>query len=62
MSVHDGPIAGQEVPHVHIHVIPREDGDGGRSMLAMWPDAPPIGSVPPDFAALGELATKLQAA
>ena len=62
VSVHDGPIAGQEVPHVHIHVIPREDGDGGRSMLAMWPDAPPIGSVPPDFAALGELATKLQAA
>ena len=47
---------------MHIHVIPREDGDGGRSMLAMWPDAPPIGSVPPDFAALGELATKLQAA
>ena len=43
VSVHDGPTAGQEVPHVHVHVIPRTDGDGGTSMLAMWPSAPPIG-------------------
>ena len=46
VSVHDGPVAGQEVPPVHVHVIPRTDGDGGKSMLAMWPSAPPIGSVP----------------
>lgn len=51
VSVHDGPMAGQEVPHVHVHVIPRTDGDGGKSMLAMWPSAPPIGSVPPDVRA-----------
>lgn len=50
------------VPHVHVHVIPREPGDGGRNMLAMWPGAPPIGSVPPDFAELGGLAERLQAA
>ncbi len=24
----DGEIAGQEVPHVHLHVIPRTRGDG----------------------------------
>ena len=32
------------------------------AVLAMWPDAPPIGSVPPDFAKLGELSEKLQGA
>ena len=27
--LHDGPLAGQEVPHVHVHVMPRTQGDGG---------------------------------
>jgi histidine triad (HIT) family protein len=26
--VNDGPAAGQEVPHAHLHVIPRFPGDG----------------------------------
>ena len=61
--LHDGPLAGQEVPHVHVHVMPRTQGDGGRCAgMAAFPDAPPIGSVEPDFAALGALAEKLQAA
>ena len=29
VGVNDGPAAGQEVPHVHAHVIPRFDDDGG---------------------------------
>ena len=29
VAVNDGPAAGQEVPHVHVHVVPRSAGDGG---------------------------------
>ena len=27
IGINDGPAAGQTVPHVHIHLIPRYDGD-----------------------------------
>ena len=37
VCIHDGPLAGQEVPHVHVHVIPRTLGDGGLTLMAMWP-------------------------
>ena len=37
--IHDGQGAGQEVPHVHVHVLPRTAGDGGRSLPALWPEA-----------------------
>lgn len=30
LVVNDGPEAGQLVPHVHLHVIPRTSGDAGR--------------------------------
>ncbi|MFB6080953.1 MAG: HIT family protein [Haloferacaceae archaeon] len=29
VGVNDGRAAGQEVPHVHAHLVPRFDGDGG---------------------------------
>ena len=60
VGIHDGPIAGQEVPHVHIHVIPRNEGDGGRTLLACWPEAPLPGTVDPDFTSLTELSERLQ--
>ena len=28
LSLADGAVAGQEVPHAHLHVIPRKEGDG----------------------------------
>ena len=59
VGIHDGPTAGQEVPHVHIHVCPRTFGDGGLPLLACWPDAPAPGG-DPDFAALAELSERLQ--
>jgi len=57
--VHDGPAAGQEIPHVHIHVIPRSKGDGGKSALAMFPEVPPPGTTNPDFQHLTDLSNQL---
>ncbi|DAC31348.1 MAG: HIT family hydrolase [Euryarchaeota archaeon] len=57
VCIHDGPLAGQEVPHVHVHVIPRTPGDGGRTLMAMWPDNRTIGE--PNHQALASLASKL---
>ena len=57
--IHDGPAAGQEIPHVHIHVIPRSQGDGGKSLLAMFPNTPHPGKLDPDFSALATLAEQL---
>jgi histidine triad (HIT) family protein len=40
IAVNDGPAAGQEVPHVHVHVVPRSETDGGRPIHALF-EAPP---------------------
>lgn len=34
IGINDGPGSGQEVPHVHIHIIPRYTGDGGSIIQA----------------------------
>ena len=58
--IHDGPLAGQEIPHVHVHIIPRTQGDGGKALPAMFPNANPPN--PPDFASLSELCNRIKEA
>lgn len=36
IAVHNGKGAGQEVPHVHVHVIPRKVGDGAGPVHSMF--------------------------
>lgn len=39
IGINNGPESGQEVPHVHIHVIPRFRGDGGgivQGVARLW--------------------------
>lgn len=40
LAIHDGPAAGQEVPHVHLHIIPRNLGDGGGPVHALFAHRP----------------------
>ena len=35
VAVNDGPAAGQEVPHTHVHIVPRFEGDGGGPIHAI---------------------------
>ena len=57
VCIHDGPLAGQEVPHVHVHVLPRTTGDGGGTLMSMWPG---VSAGEPDHAALGALRRSLR--
>ena len=57
VCIHDGPLAGQEVPHVHVHVLPRTEGDSGGTLMSMWPST---ASSSPDHEHLQRLAASLQ--
>ena len=37
IGINNGPGSGQEIPHVHIHIIPRRRGDGGYVIQALGP-------------------------
>ncbi len=57
IGINDGVFAGQEIPHVHVHIIPRTENDGGGVPIIFPNKSPPQ---EPDFAALTELSNNLQ--
>jgi histidine triad (HIT) family protein len=42
IGVNDGAAAGQEVPHVHVHIVPRFEGDGGGPIHAVAGSRPDL--------------------
>jgi len=40
IAIHDGKESGQEVPHVHVHVIPRKPEDNAGSVHALFKNRP----------------------
>ncbi len=40
VAINNGPAAGQEVDHVHVHIVPRFEGDGGSPIHASRASAP----------------------
>jgi len=42
VAFNNGEAAGQEVPHVHGHIVPRFDDDGGRPIHALVNDRPDL--------------------
>lgn len=55
LAIHDGPAAGQEVPHLHLHIVPRKENDGGGAIHDLFEERPE-----PTPAAMAELAAEVR--
>ncbi len=42
IAIHNGGEAGQEVPHVHVHIVPRKRGDGAGAIHSMFKIKPKL--------------------
>ncbi|QCC51320.1 HIT family protein [Halapricum salinum] len=42
VAFNNGEAAGQEVPHVHCHIVPRTEGDGGGPIHGMFGSRPEL--------------------
>jgi len=36
VAIHNGKDAGQEIPHVHVHLVPRDSGDSAGAIHSMF--------------------------
>jgi histidine triad (HIT) family protein len=43
IAIHNGREAGQEIPHVHVHIVPRSSGDGAGAIHSMFKNRPKLG-------------------
>ena len=55
VAVHNGKGSGQEIPHVHVHLIPRELSDQAGPVHSMFKDRPKLSEEE-----LDELCTKIK--
>jgi histidine triad (HIT) family protein len=44
IAINNGPEAGQEVAHVHLHLVPRRASDGAGPVHALFPNRPSMSS------------------
>jgi histidine triad (HIT) family protein len=44
IAIHNGSDAGQEIPHVHVHIVPRKKGDGAGAIHSMFKSRPKLGA------------------
>ena len=42
IAIHNGSDAGQEVPHVHVHIVPRKTSDGAGAIHSMFKIKPKL--------------------
>jgi histidine triad (HIT) family protein len=42
IAIHNGPDAGQEIAHVHAHIVPRRRGDGAGAIHSMFKIKPKL--------------------
>jgi histidine triad (HIT) family protein len=40
IAIHNGSEAGQEIPHVHVHIVPRKSSDGAGAIHSMFRNRP----------------------
>jgi len=43
IAIHNGKDAGQVIPHLHVHIVPRKAGDGGGAIHSMFDSSDRLG-------------------
>ena len=43
IAIHNGKDAGQVIPHLHVHIVPRKVGDGGGAIHSMFDSSDRLG-------------------